>query len=158
MEPKYLLVFVASNISNIVLTNAFIYATKRTVYGDELVGKIRGFRNFLEVAEKPKLEMLVEQDPTYFYNILPFTYIFGLSDKWIKKFEGIALDVPTWYTPTTTMVFNTNRFNSFVEDTMSRATTSMTSSPNSSSSSGGSFSSGGGFSGGGFGGGGGGSW
>jgi len=158
LEPKYLLVFTVSNLVTLILINCFIYASKRTAYGDELIGKIRGFRNFLEVAEKPKLEMLVEQDPTYFYNILPFTYIFGLSDKWIKKFDSIAMDAPTWYTGTT-MVFNPTHFNTFVNKTMTRATTAMTSSPNTSSGgSGGSFSGGGGFSGGGFGGGGGGSW
>ena len=160
-EPKYLLVFTVSNLATLILINSFIYASKRTAYGDELIGRIRGFRNFLEVAEKEKLEMLVEEDPTYFYNILPFTYIFGLSDKWIKKFEGIALEQPEWYntnTTSTVAVFNVNRFNTFVNKTMTTATTAMTSSPNTSSSGRGNFSGGGGFSGGGFGGGGGGSW
>lgn len=114
-----------------------------------MLGKIRGFRTFLETAEKPKLEALVLEDPTYFYNILPFTYVLGVSDKWIKKFEVIALSAPDWYDGNST--FNMISFGSFMDTTMKTATTSMSSSP----SSGGS---GGGSSGGGSGGGGGGSW
>ena len=114
------------------------------------MGKIKGFKNFLETAEKPKLEQLVWQDPAYFYNILPYTYVLGVSDKWIKKFEVIALQPPDWYAGST--AFNMVTFGSFMNSTMTSASTAMSSSP---SSSGGS---GGGSSGGGSGGGGGGSW
>ena len=31
-----------------------------------MLGKLKGFRNFLETAEKDKLETMVMQDPTYF--------------------------------------------------------------------------------------------
>ena len=47
---------------------------KRNQYGTELLGKIEGFKNFLETAEKERLEALVFQDPNYFFNILPYTY------------------------------------------------------------------------------------
>ena len=70
---------------------------KRTPYGTEMLGKIRGFKRFLETAEKPQLESLVEENPEYFYNILPYTYALGVSDKWIKQFEGLAMQIPTWY-------------------------------------------------------------
>jgi uncharacterized membrane protein len=125
---------------------------KRTPYGNEMLGKIGGFRNFLIMAEKPRLEALVEQDPQYFYNILPYTYALGVSDKWIKKFEGIALQAPDWYDGGTS--FSAASFGTFMTTTMAAATTAMTSSP----SSDGGGDSGGGSSGGGSGGGGGSSW
>ena len=128
-----------------------IYLPKRTPYGNEMLGKVRGFRNFLQVAEKEKLEALVMEQPDYFYNILPYTYVLGVSDKWIKKFETIAISAPAWYDGNS---FSTAAFGAFMGSTMAAASTAMTSSP--SSSSGGS--SGGGSSGGGSGGGGGGSW
>ena len=68
-----------------------------TKYGHEITGRIRGFRNFLLTAEKEKLEALVMDDPEYFYNILPYTYVLDISDKWIKKFESIAIEKPLWY-------------------------------------------------------------
>lgn len=130
------------------------YLPKRTPYGNEILGKIRGFKNFLETAEKDKLEAMVMQDPTYFYNILPFTYVLGVSDKWIKKFEAITLQAPSWYDSPSG--FSVTTFETFMNNTMSSAQSVMSSSPSSDSGSG--SSSGGGSSGGGSGGGGGGSW
>ena len=130
---------------------------KRTPYGTEMLGKIRGFKRFLETAEKEQLEKLVEQSPEYFYHILPYTYALGVSDKWVKKFETIALKSPDWYYSDGD--FTVSSFGSFMHSAMASTSSAMSSSPSSSSSgSGGSSSSGGGSSGGGSGGGGGGSW
>ena len=126
------------------------YMSKRTPYGTEMLGRIGGFKNFLETAEKDKLETLVMENPQYFYDILPYTYVLGVSDKWMKKFESITVEPPTWYVGYHYSAFDMMMFHHFMNTTMTTATSSMTSRP----SSGG----GGGFSGGGSGGGGGGSW
>ena len=131
------------------------YLPKRTPYGNEILGKLKGFKNFLETAEKDKLEAMVMQNPTYFYDILPYTYVLGVSDKWIKKFETISLQAPSWYDSPSS--FNIMTFGTFMNSTMASAQKSMSQSSSSSGSSGGGFS-GGGSSGGGSGGGGGGSW
>ena len=134
---------------------AICYMPKRTKYGNEILGKIRGFKTFLETAEKDKLEAMVLENPKYFYDILPFTYVLGVSDKWIKKFESINMEEPDWYE--STRPYRISNMNSFVNSTMATAENVMASSP--STNGGGSYtSSGGGFSGGGSGGGGGGSW
>ena len=123
---------------------------RRTKYGTEMLGKIQGFKNFLEMAEKPKLEQLVMENPEYFYDVLPYTYALGVSSKWMKKFEDIALEDPHWYYGYTS--FSTHSFNSFMNSTYSSISNAMSSSPSNS------VGSGGGSSGGGSGGGGGGSW
>ncbi|MGN0408145.1 MAG: DUF2207 domain-containing protein [Bacteroides sp.] len=149
-------VYVQSYISGIIcivgMVICYVFMPKRTAYGNKLYGRVKGFKNFLETAEKDKLEALVEETPSYFYDILPYTYVLGISDKWIKQFESINLQSPDWYDGGS--AFSTAAFGSFMASTMSSASSAMTSSP--SSSSGGS--SGGGSSGGGSGGGGGGSW
>lgn len=150
IDPMYLLAYILGLVWVLIIVIMFKLMPKRTDYGNEMLGKIRGFRRFLENAEKPKLESLVLEDPTYFYSILPFTYVLGVSDKWIKMFEVIALAPPEWYDSKAT--FNMVNFSSFMGSTMKTASTSMSSSPS------GSGSSGGGSSGGGSGGGGGGSW
>jgi uncharacterized membrane protein len=150
-DPMYLAAYVLGLACVFVMVMMFRIMPKRTPYGNELLGKIKGFRNFLETAEKPKLEELVLQDPAYFYKILPYTYVLGVSDKWIKKFEVIALQAPDWYDGRS--AFSVVAFGNFMDSTMTSASEAMSSSP--SSSSGGS---GGGSSGGGSGGGGGSSW
>lgn len=158
-DPVYLVGYGLGLVCVLGMVICLKYLPKRTPYGNEILGKLKGFRNFLETAEKDKLETMVIQDPTYFYNILPYTYVLGVSDKWIKKFESISLQAPSWYDSSNGFDFSS--FGTFIKSTMVSAQSAMSSSPSSSSggsSSGGGGSSGGGSSGGGSGGGGGGSW
>lgn len=150
-DPMYLLTYGIGIISIIIITIFIKIMPKRTEYGNELYGKIKGFKRFLQTAEKPQLETLVDKNPQYFYNILPYTYALGVSKKWMQQFESIALQAPNWYSGYDT--FSNDNFNNFMTDTMNSAQSAMVSSPSSSGDS-----SGGGSSGGGSGGGGGGSW
>lgn len=131
---------------------------KRTEYGVKELGDILGFKEFIENAEKPRLEALVKDNPTYFYNILPYAYVLGISDIWIKKFENIA--IPQLNTFVSGDIFTTMYMMNVFHRSMNHfETSSVKSIATSSGSGGGSFGgSGGGFGGGGFGGGGGGSW
>ena len=149
---------------------AVIAIAKTDSYTD-LLGRVLGFRDFIRTAELDKLNELVEEDPQYFYHIMPYAYVFGLSNKWIKKFEDIPVIAPNWYR-------GTRGFDSFDYYMMGRMMSDCNASisnsiviPSSSGGGGGSWSSGGGgswsggggfsgggFSGGGSGGGGGGGW
>lgn len=151
VEPFYILAYIIGIISISIIMACYIYLPKRTPYGNEILGKLKGFKNFLETAEKDRLEAMVNDNPTYFYDILPFTYVLNVSDEWIKNFEAINIQSPDWYDSPT--AFDIITFNSFIDNAMSSASSAMSSSP---SSDGGS--SGGGSSGGGSGGGGGSSW
>lgn len=154
-SQKYILTLVGIIICIISFVFSF-FIRKRTDEAIDILGKINGFKNFLETAEKDKLEALVDDDPAYFYNILPYAYVLGVSDKWMKKFESIAVEPPQWYYGY--CPYNYIVFSHFMRDTMNTASNAMVSMPVQSGS-GGSFSSGGGgFAGGGAGGGGGGSW
>ena len=156
-DITYLIGYITGIICVIGMIICLVYLPKRTKYGNEMLGKLKGFKNFLETAEKEKLEAMVLDNPNYFYDILPFTYVLGVSDKWIKKFETISLQAPTWYNSPN--AFDVSTFGTFVNSTMVSAQSAMSSSPSSDSGGGSSGgSSGGGSSGGGSGGGGGGSW
>ena len=158
-DISYLIGYFVGIICVLGMILCLVYLPKRTKYGNEMLGKLRGFKNFLETVEKERLEALVMQNPNYFYDILPYTYVLGVSDKWIKKFESISLQAPSWYDSSNG--FDVSSFGTFMNSTMLSAQSAMSSSPSSSSggsSSGGGGSSGGGSSGGGSGGGGGGSW
>ena len=153
----YLIGFILCMVCTYLIYFFYLIVTKRTEYGNKVLGEVNGFKKFLETAEKDKLESLVHDDPSYFYNILPYAYVLGVSDAWIKQFEGIAIAPPDWYESADT--FDYYRFNRSLNRTIHSASRVMNSVPQSSggSSSGGGFS-GGGFSGGGSGGGGGSSW
>ena len=156
-DTVYLIGFILCMVCTYLIYFFYLIVTKRTEYGNKVLGEVNGFKKFLETAEKDKLESLVHDDPSYFYNILPYAYVLGVSDAWIKQFEGIAITPPDWYESAD--AFDYYRFNRSLNRTIHSASRVMNSVPQSSggSSSGGGFS-GGGFSGGGSGGGGGSSW
>ena len=152
---------------------AVIAIAKTDTYTD-LLGRVLGFRDFIKTAELDKLNELVEEDPQYFYHIMPYAYVFGLSNKWIKNFEDLPVVAPHWYR-------GTRGFDSFDYYMMGRMMSDCSASVGNNiviptpsyggsggsgggfSGGGGSWSGGGGFSGGGFsgggaGGGGGGGW
>jgi uncharacterized membrane protein YgcG len=149
----------AAILTAIIASTFISLMSRRTKYGDRILEKTLGFREFIEVAEKAKLEALFESNPSYFYSILPYAMVLGLSDKWSAHFDGMAVAPPNWYRGSEYKTFSAASFTHSLNDSFSTMTSSMTSAPASSGSSGSSgSSSSGGSSGGGSGGGGGGSW
>jgi hypothetical protein ELI_0700 len=122
-----------------------------------------GFKEFIEIVDKPRLEALLTETPTLFYDVIPYAYVLGVHKKWVDKFEGISLQPADWYDSSETFSYSTMA--DFVTDGLSEMSISIASSPDSNSGgfsdsgfSGGSSDGGGGFSGGGSGGGGGSDW
>jgi uncharacterized membrane protein YgcG len=141
-----------------ILTSIFVaIMPRRTQYGDKILEKTLGFKEFINAAEKEKLEVLFESKPSYFYAILPYAMVLGLSDKWSAHFDGMSVEPPDWYRGSHHSTFGAAAFTKTLNSSFGSMTNSMTSAPPSSSGSSGSSSSGG-SSGGGSGGGGGGSW
>jgi len=129
-----------------------------TPYRTEMMGRLLGFREFISTAEQSRLESLQQDDPQYFYKILPYAMAFGLSDKWATLFKNIAVEQPDWYQSTTPLMgyAMASHLASSLTSSVNDAITTI----NHSNDGGGSGfgGGGGGFSGGGGGGGGGGSW
>ena len=130
---------------------------RRTDEYTELLGKIRGYKRFLQLAEKDRMEMLAEQDPGYYYRNLAFAFALGVTAVYAKRFAEMAKEPPQWYTGPGIYTGSGGAFDSVslmdsVNGMMKSVSSTMTSSP-SDSGGGGSFSGGGGA-----GGGGGGSW
>lgn len=139
-------------ITIVILIIFIVLLSKRSKIGQQLLNNISGFKKFLQTAEKSRIEVLIEQNPKYFYNIIPYAYVLGVSSMWIKKFADLAVEPPSWYV--SSHPFDIIYFDRFLNDAINSTSQAMTSVP----TSGGSGFSGGGFSGGGSGGGGMGSW
>lgn len=91
MDPSWGILYSISFISIFINLFFTVVMKRKTDYGEEIIAQIYGFRDFLIKVEKPKLEELVSQNPQYFYDILPYTYVLNVSKTWIKKFEDIPM-------------------------------------------------------------------
>lgn len=125
----------------------------KTLKGVKMLGRIKGFEEFLLRAEKDRLERM--NDPNLFEKYLPYAIALGVADRWAKAFEEIFQEPPRWYRSGSGVdTFRPSTFHRSLDSALTTMTGAMTASPRS----GGSGFSGGGSSGGGGGGGGGGSW
>ncbi len=131
-----------------------------TPMGRKLVDEILGFKDFLSVTEKDRLNFHnpPEKTPELFEKMLPYALALGVENKWSEQFAGVFASLkekginyaPLWFYGSG-YNFMAQDFGSKIGNSFSGAVSSASTPPGSSSGSGGS-------SGGGGGGGGGGGW
>lgn len=72
----------------------FKFEARLSQKGREMKEEWLGFKMYLEVAEKYRLQNLT---PDLFEKYLPYAMIFGVEKKWAKNFEAMHLPSPEWY-------------------------------------------------------------
>jgi uncharacterized membrane protein len=157
LVPVMLFVWGFVAVIGLIVVSIFLmimnrFMIKKNSEGNRALSDLKGFKQFIKVAETNKLKMLIAEDPSYFETTMGYALAFGLFSQWAQKFEALHVPPPSWYSSTSHSNFTMNSFSNSFASSMSSATSTMVSTPSSSGSSGG------GSSGGGFGGGGGGSW
>ncbi|MCH5155136.1 MAG: DUF2207 domain-containing protein [Clostridiales bacterium] len=130
------------------------FLTRRKDGYTEQLNDVIGFRNFLRDAQKDELETLLKDDPQYYYNILPYANVLGVSDIWQNKFADLTIEPPTYYSGRDISLFDIYVL-SRMSDSVGKSLSYVPPKASIGSFSGGGHGGGGG---GGFGGGGGGSW
>ena len=90
--PLLALAFVVAMVITVIAT---IFVRKRI--NNDIYGRVMGFRNFIKTAEYDRLKRLADEDPEYFFNIMPYALVFGMSNKWADKFADFKIPQPSWY-------------------------------------------------------------
>jgi uncharacterized membrane protein len=145
----------------------FSWLRAPSVAGRKVMDQIDGFRHYLGVAEKERLEFLnpPKETPELFERFLPYAVALDVENAWGQRFAGVLAAAAAAGTATTMSWYSGNRdftsnpvsFTSHLGGELSQ-TIASASTPPGSSGGGSSGSSGGGSSGGGGGGGGGSGW
>lgn len=154
VESAILIYMIIAIACAIILAALSCRCKKRTSIGTWYEERLVGFKEFLKATELDRIKLLVNDNPQYFYNVLPFAMVLEVTDKWAKNFDNIMVSPPNWYLTATPSMFNASGFAINLEQSLRGISSDISSRP--SSSSGGS--SDGGSAGGGSGGGGGSSW
>ena len=90
--PLLAIVFAACMLVALVST---IFVRQRA--NNDLYGRVLGFKEFIKTAEYDRLKLLSEQDPEYYFNIMPYAYVLGMSNKWADKFADFKIPQPAWF-------------------------------------------------------------
>jgi uncharacterized membrane protein YgcG len=155
----------AATLAGMGFVNALFYHLLKapTLSGRKIMDQIEGFKLYLSVAEKERLNLLnpPEKTPELFERYLPYALALDVENAWSEQFAEVLAKAgtetqpysPVWYSGSSWDSFHTSRFTDSLGSSFASAISSSSTPPGSSSGSGG-----GGFSGGGGGGGGGSGW
>ena len=91
LNPKLNFMYYLSAIANMAIYVFSVSMRRPSSYCKQIEAKINGFKNHIEFAEKKQIDMLIEENPNYFYDILPYAYVLDVFKKWIEKFENIPV-------------------------------------------------------------------
>ena len=88
--------FLSTLVAPVIIRNIRRYSAE----GRKLRSEIDGYREFIDKVEADRIAKLSEEDPLFFYHVLPYAMVFGLADKWCDKFRLISIQSPDWYAGT----------------------------------------------------------
>jgi uncharacterized membrane protein YgcG len=130
-----------------------------TLSGRRIMDQIEGFKLYLSVAEKDRLNLLnpPEKTPALFEKYLPYALALDVENQWSEQFSQVLAQAgtegqsysPSWYSGRSWDSSHTSRFADSLGSSFAGAIASSSTAPGSSSGSGGGGSSGGGGGGGG---------
>lgn len=82
----YDMIFILASVISVVLAARI---PKRSTYGREVTEMIINFKRFIKNGERKDIKALLEENPEYFYYILPYANSLKVSDLWAEKFKGL---------------------------------------------------------------------
>ena len=95
------------DVEIVILASLFLFLAPVMLFGfrsmgtraASLYGDLLGFVEFMKTAEENELADLMDGDEGYFFRILPYAYIFGISKRLASNFQDIDVPAPGWYQP-----------------------------------------------------------
>jgi uncharacterized membrane protein YgcG len=151
----------AATLAAMAFLNALFYHLLKahTLSGRKIMDQIEGFKLYLSVAEKERLNLLnpPEKTPALFERYLPYALALDVENAWSEQFAEVLAKAgtetqpysPGWYSGSSWDSFHTSSFTDSLGSSFAGAISSSSTAPGSSSGSGGGGSSGGGGGGGG---------
>ncbi len=88
MNPVSNWIYVVTLIMWLVSIVFMCLLEKKTSYGDNLATKVKSYKEFLKGFDKEECTRLLKENPKFFYETLPYTYVFGITKNWLKEINA----------------------------------------------------------------------
>ena len=95
ITSEYLISYFIATLSIIVILVLYRYMPKRTKLGIKIRNEIEGYKNYINNIDNLKEE--IDLNKYYLYELLPYSYIFGINDKIINIIKETKLPKPKNY-------------------------------------------------------------
>lgn len=104
---------------NLLTGLATRHGGKRTDAGNQLVEQAISFRRYLRRTGEKHLMSAQQNDPQFFYKLLPYAEAMGMGGAFAKKFADAALDHCDWYETQEPLAKNAYEFYAHLKQTLS---------------------------------------
>ncbi len=84
-------------VSILIMIFFIIIMPQRTEESADFKEQIEGLKQFMIHAEEEELRKIVNRNPDYFYEMLPYAYALDISRIWMSKFKRMKASAPSWY-------------------------------------------------------------
>lgn len=89
----YCIAIFVSCIGTFVFT---VLIRKHTKKSSEWYAQLLSLRAYIKVADYNRMKILTTENPDYFYDIMPYAYVFGLADKWAKNYAKVNREMAAY--------------------------------------------------------------
>ena len=103
--------YIIGIISMIIIVSIAKVMSNRTLYGVKVYNQINAYKKYLNEFNDASKEM--KKNKNCFYEVLPYTFVLGISDKWYHKFMNEDVPQIGWYK---TNKFELEEFYSDIKD------------------------------------------
>lgn len=100
---------------------------RKTPANDAAIQELMGFKEFIEKAEKDRLQVLLKDDPNYFESTVAYAMAFGMLNDWSSKFDDMLITAPGWYSTQAGYNFTPVNFSDQLNHSMQNVRTVMVS-------------------------------
>lgn len=80
-----------------IVSQEIPYIYIHTLEGAKIYGETEGYKEFIKTAKVKELEMLIKENPNYYYDVLPYAICLGITNVFENKFKELKYKNPDWY-------------------------------------------------------------
>lgn len=93
----YLIIYIMGIIIALLIACIASTLSDRTRYGNKMLNKINAYKTYLLTCKNAVIEKELRENKNSIYEVLPYTLVLGVADRWIDKYREKELEKPEWY-------------------------------------------------------------
>ena len=116
VQKHFLIIYIIESILIALMCLLFKKLSERTKFGTEVLGETYGLKYYLETITKEELKNKIEENPNYFYDMIPYACTLDSLESWMRSGKDIVTEAPSWYIPSSE--FSLKNFEKFINNVL----------------------------------------
>lgn len=93
----FIISYVLGIFSMLVIAIISSCLSNRTRYGKKMLYKIKAYQELLKNCDDEFINNELKNNKNLLYDVLAYSFVLGISEEWIEKFNDKDIEGPSWY-------------------------------------------------------------